>query len=1038
LIAGILLLAIIAVASASGTLTPGGIDSAHPSAGPALGHLAWNFTTGSWISSSPAVTGGVVYIGSDDGNIYALKAGSGEPVWTYRTGNHVSSSPKISGSNVYVGSGDGTFYALDKDTGAITWSSRTRAGISSSPAFDGGNVYIGSEDGTLYAFDAGSGARLWNYSTGQYIHSSPAVSEGNVYFGSYDHTVYALNATTGIPAWKFATGSNVLSSPAVADGIVYIGSQDSNVYALDAGTGKRVWNYTTGNGILSSPTVSGKTVYIGSGDGNLYALDAHTGAVTWSYKTGGVVDSTSLVDGGIVYTGSGDGNLYALNATDGSPLWYYPTGLPVHSSPAIADHLVYIGSYDHAVYALSNLPPVADFTSNVTSGNTPLAVQFTDTSAGSPTAWSWDFGDGENSTLQDPVHTYQASGAMTVKLTAANGGGSDSRVREGYLSTITILPPAPVADFSADGTAGTAPYTVRFTDTSTGLATSWIWDFGDGNTSTRENPEYTFLTPGNFTVTMTAKNRGGSSTKTLDTPVTVKARVIRPGPDFSVNVSSGAPPLTVQFTDASTGPGITGWAWDFNNDGTIDSTDQNPDCVYRLAGNYTVNLTVTNAFGTRTMTRTNAITVINPIPLISFTANTTTGIPPLAVRFNDTSIARNITAWAWDFNNDGITDSTEQNATCVYNQVGNYTVSLTATNVTGSNTTSRQGAVTVTTGIKPGFITNVTYGTVPLAVRFNDTSTGQNITVWAWDFNNDGTVDSTDRNASCVYNIPGNYTVNLTVSNAFGSEKISRPGFIRPTNGVVPDFVANATSGTIPLAVQFKDTSIGAGITGWAWDFNNDSVIDSTDKNPVCIYNRTGNYTVSLTVTNDKGMNTKTKQDLITIGSLNPVAGFTVNSTLGIPPLAVRFSDASTGPGITGWAWDFNNDGVIDSTDQNPVSVYNLLGNYTVSLTVTNAYGSNTTSLPGSVLVTTGAPTARFAMNRTTGSAPLAVQFKDTSTGSGITGWAWDFNNDGVIDSTDPNPASMYTLPGNYTISYTVTNGYGSNTIVRKNFVQVT
>jgi len=738
---------------------------------------------------------------------------------------------------------------------------------------------------------------------------------------------------------------------------------------------------------------------------------------------------------GIVYFGRYDHNVYALNATTGHLIWNYTTGNTIRSFPAVAEDTVYIGSYGHNLSAHSILPPVANFSADVTSGKTPLIVKSTDTSTGSPTAGYWDFGDGENSTVQNPVHTYLASGNLTV----ANDGGSGSKVREGYLTTITIVPPAPGANFTVDQNGGFAPLTVQFVDTSTGWPMSWYWDFGDGNTSIRENPSYTYTQPGNFTVTLTAKNKGGSSSMTRTAPITIRAKVIPPGPDFSANASSGTVPLTVQFTDLSTGPDITGWTWDFNNDGVIDSTDQNPVCVYKLPGNYTVNLTVANAFGTKTISRKDFITSKVLAPVVSFTVDNVSGTPPLAVQFNDTSLGVGITGWSWDFNNDGVIDSNEQKPVCVYKLPGNYTVSLTVTNASGSNTTSRAGFITVSS-LAPvvSFSADNVTGTPPLAVQFNDTSVGAGITGRSWDFNNDGVIDSNEQNPVCVYKLPGNYTVNLTVTNAYGSNTLSRAGFVTVTNGAVADFTANQTSGTVPLTVQFTDLSMGPDITGWSWDFNNDGVIDSTEQNPTCTYNVPGTYTVNFTVTNAFGPGSISKQGFIKVNTLAPIASFTMNRTKDIAPVAVQFKDTSAGSNITGWAWDFNNDGVIDSSEQNPTCTYKLPGNYTVNLTATNAYGSNTTSQTDFVTVSSGAPAARFAMNKTSGYAPLVVQFKDLSTGSDITGRSWDFNNDGIIDSTDRNPYCVYNVPGNYTINLTVTNAYGSNTIVRKDFVTVT
>ena len=180
---------------------------------------------------------------------------------------------------------------------------------------------------------------------------------------------------------------------------------------------------------------------------------------------------------------------------------------------------------------------------------------------------------------------------------------------------------------------------------------------------------------------------------------------ITPGPvaDFSASPTSGIAPLDLQFTDLSTGNGISAWAWDFNNDGTVDSTEQNPAHTYTTAGSYTVKLTVTDADGSDDATRTAYITVTteNPPPVADFSASPASGIAPLDVQFTDLSTGDGISAWAWDFNNDGTVDSTEQNPAHTYAAAGSYTVKLTVTGTNGDDETTRADYITVTTGITP-------------------------------------------------------------------------------------------------------------------------------------------------------------------------------------------------------------------------------------------------------------------------------------------------------------------------------------------------
>jgi outer membrane protein assembly factor BamB len=249
--------------------------------------------------------------------------------WGYTTGNSVYSSPAVVNGVVYIGSGDGNVYALNAATGAKLWNYTTGNQVSSSPAVVNGVVYVGSYDGNVYALNAATGAKLWNYPTGNSVVSSPAVVNGVVYVGSYDGNVYALNAATGAKLWNYPTGLGVYSSPAVAGGVVYIGSLDGNVYALNAATGAKLWNYTNGGG-TSSPAVANGVVYVSSGAGTVYALKAASGANLWSYTTGNFVYSSPAVANGVVYVGSFDGNVYAFDPTGGTAAIQRPATRQLH------------------------------------------------------------------------------------------------------------------------------------------------------------------------------------------------------------------------------------------------------------------------------------------------------------------------------------------------------------------------------------------------------------------------------------------------------------------------------------------------------------------------------------------------------------------------------------------------------------------------------------------------------------------------------------------------------------------------------------
>jgi len=252
----------------------------------------------------------------------------------------------------------------------------------------------------------------------------------------------------------------------------------------------------------------------------------------------------------------------------------------------------------------------ADFSGTPLSGDSPLNVAFTDASSGNVTGWSWNFGDGGSSTTQNPSHTYNTAGTYTVTLTASNACANDVATKTGYI-TVTDPPcNLPVADFSGTPLSGDAPLNVSFTDNTTNTPTSWSWDFGDGGSSTTQNPSHTYNTAGTYTVALTATNACGNDVATKVDYITVTDPPCNlPVADFSGTPLSGDTPLNVSFTDNTTNT-PTSWSWDFGDGGS--STVQNPSHTYNSTGTYTVSLTATNSCGSDGETKLDYITVTDP------------------------------------------------------------------------------------------------------------------------------------------------------------------------------------------------------------------------------------------------------------------------------------------------------------------------------------------------------------------------------------------------------------------------------------------
>jgi len=332
--------------------------------------------------------------------------------------------------------------------------------------------------------------------------------------------------------------------------------------------------------------------------------------------------------------------------------------------------------------------PIAKFTASPVSGDAPLKVTFTQASTcdDTPCTYKWDFDDGDtsSSTSSKVYHTYDSSGTYTVTLTITN----DVNDSDKYTREIEVTGGDPVASFTSDKTSGILPLTVGFEDTSSGDPDAWAWQFGDGNTSTLQNPSHTYYTAGAYKVTLKVTNDDGSDTISKSAYIDVGTTEADPNADFSTDVTSGDAPLKVQFTDESSGY-PSKWKWTFGDGST--STEQNPSHEYDDQGKFTVTLKVTNGEGIDTVEETDYITVGGK-PVAAFVASATSGTAPLAVTFTDKS-TNDPSGWYWTFG-DGTTSSS-QNPSHTYTTSGTYTVTLKVTNDIGSNTITKSSLITI-------------------------------------------------------------------------------------------------------------------------------------------------------------------------------------------------------------------------------------------------------------------------------------------------------------------------------------------------------
>jgi len=355
------------------------------------------------VISSPSVVDGVVYFGSDDGNVTALNAVNGEVIWKVRLNkDSVRSSPAVDTEKGLFIINSQAVYALSLSNGSRLWNFTTGADWEfSSPLIYQGVVYIGSYDGKLYALNETSGQILWSYDThnaprspnanyggGGGIGSSPATDGTRVFFACEDNTFYAINIATHDLDWKYEFGDRISVGPAdypigngqssysspsvdINAGLVFVGGDDGNMYAFDTAgdndgwdndldgvtddEGVLEWQYTTDGRVQSSPGFHDGKVFFGSytdSADNVFALNETNGMPEWSYQCNGPVFSSPAITDGMVIIGSDDYNVYAFNEDNGSVMWKFATGHYVASSPAIYDGMVFIGSTDYYLYAL--------------------------------------------------------------------------------------------------------------------------------------------------------------------------------------------------------------------------------------------------------------------------------------------------------------------------------------------------------------------------------------------------------------------------------------------------------------------------------------------------------------------------------------------------------------------------------------------------------------------------------------------------------------------------------------------------------------
>lgn len=596
---------------------------------------------------------------------------------------------------------------------------------------------------------------------------------------------------------------------------------------------------------------------------------------------------------------------------------------------------------------------------------------------------------------------------------------------------------APKAVFTATPNTGLAPLDVVFDSTGSsddvGIV-SYQWDFGDGSPlETTANATHTYATPGTYTAKLTVKDvANATGTKTQLITVNPPANV-PPVADAQGTNTSGKEPLVVSFVGSGSTDSdgnVVSHLWDFG-DGSPTSAVADTSHTYVAAGDYIATLTVTDDDGAEN-TDTVAVHVdANQPPTAQAGADTFTGKIPLTVAFNSTgsSDLDGTFTTSWDFGDGGT--STDADPTHTYTVAGTYNAVLTVTDDNGATDTA---TVTITANANqaPTAVANATptAGQVPLTIAFvggGSTDADGSIVGYSWDFGDSNTANTAD--VSHTYGATGTYNAVLTVTDDNGAtDTASITIDVNPVPNVPPTAVASCvpTSGKEPLTVVCNSSGSSDSdgtIVGWQWDFGDGYTANTASASHAIA--AAGNYTVTLTVTDNAGGQSTDTVDVTVNANQPPTADANGTPTSGKEPLLVAFSSggSSDPDGTFTTSWDFGDGG--SSTAANPTHTYAAAGSYTAVLTVTDDNGATDTASVAITVNANQAPTAVANANPQSGPETLAVSFDSSSSADpdgSINSIGWDFGDGGT--STDANPTHNYAA-GSYTATLTVTDDNG-------------
>lgn len=549
-----------------------------------------------------------------------------------------------------------------------------------------------------------------------------------------------------------------------------------------------------------------------------------------------------------------------------------------------------------------------------------------------PWNYQWDFGDGQATTEANPgYHSYPGIGTYKMRLTVNTDFCTEEDSAE-----IKIVAPPLFVDFGYTPNEGCAPLTVQFINKSINAVDgSYLWDFGDGNTSVVKNPTYTYTEPGTYSVSLTASNAGGLTFTEIKQNIIVVAEP--PVVDFTVGPKVQVFPNSMVTIEnrSLTQTSAPSYLWDFG-DG-IYTIEESPDFhIYEFPGEYFVKLSVTE----KACTSIDSvwITVEEPLPaIVDFDFKPGYGCAPVTVEFVNQTVGAEEDSYVWNFG-DGSAESYEKNPKHTYHKPGVYSVSLRAKNITGEESfIVKESAITVHAYPNASFAVDPEKQVFPDATVniVNPGVTHQR--TYSWDFG-DGTTSARANPEPHQYAEPGYYNIAYTVEENGCISTDTVEIFIEPTPPVV-DFEYHPASGCVPLTVSFRNKSLYADPATYKWDFG-DGFGASNLEHPEYTYYEPGIYTVSLEATNKSGVIvTETKEHIIEVYE-TPIASFFARpEEVKAPDEEMHITNRSHN--AVKYTWNLG-DGTI-SYEEEPRHKYLGVGEYDITLIAESEKGCTDT-----------------------------------------------------------------------------------------------